>query len=119
MNRDVVCMAKGLEIVQYWLRSLRGLLQNTRPRWDGIRLWLGENQILDYQKKAAPEQAAILDALQKVRWPTDPVPLDKAYWSTRSVNCCRINKKMKDHRIRLHAAGDGKSVTWSRTSEMQ
>jgi hypothetical protein len=86
-----------------------------RPRWDGVRLWYGDQVVRSYQRKAAPNQAKILAALEAAGWPDTPVPVDKECGSTLSITLHRINEKIKDRIICLQSAGEGgKSVIWKK-----
>jgi hypothetical protein len=89
-----------------------------RPRWDGMILWYGDTELRTYQKRAAPNQAAILSALQRARWRKSPVPLSGKPLETLHVTLGRINEEIKDKLISLHAAGDGKSVFWRQNAQV-
>jgi hypothetical protein len=43
-----------------------------RPRWDGVRLWLGDCVIRPYER-FAPRQAVLLSAFEARGWPTEPI----------------------------------------------
>ena len=70
----------GLAHVQGRLRAARARLDgdggdDPRPRWDPVRqrLWLGAALLREYHR-AAPAQAAVLAAFERLGWPTGPVP---------------------------------------------
>jgi hypothetical protein len=87
-----------------------------RPRWDGMRLWHGQVELRSYQKRFAPNQAAILDALEVAQWPEHPVRLPESCWPSLHITLKRINEGIKDSLIQLQAGGDGQSVLWSNNS---
>jgi hypothetical protein len=89
-----------------------------KPRWDGVSLWIGGIELRSYQKRAASEQAAVLDALEQAGWPLQRVQLPEACCHTLSITLYRINEKINDRIIQLQSGGDGKSVLWRRRSEM-
>lgn len=43
-----------------------------RPRWDGVRLWLGDRVIRPFQR-FAPRQAVLLSAFEARGWPIEPI----------------------------------------------
>jgi hypothetical protein len=92
--------------------------QKLEPRWDGMRLWYGERELRSYQKRAAPRQAPILEALEKAHWPDRPVQLPESCWADLHITLKRINEKIKDCLLELHAGGDGHSVFWSKNEEV-
>jgi hypothetical protein len=89
--------------------------QGIRPRWDGVRLHLGDKVVRSYQRRAAPSQARILKALEDAGWPQRKVQLPESCSSSLNININRINQKITGHIIQLQAAGDGKSVLWKKT----
>ena len=81
-------------------------------------MWLGAVVIRNYQKKAAPEQAPILAALEEAGWPSQPVRLPTACWETLHTTLKHINQKIENRIIRVQAAGDGQSVIWVSSQEV-
>ena len=94
--------------------SPRQASTETKPRWDKVRLCYGEVELRNYQRKAAPEQAAILEALERAGWPTGPVQLPEACGKTLNKTLHHLNAKINNHAIVIRAGGDGKSVLWQR-----
>jgi hypothetical protein len=66
--------------------------------------------------KRAPEQAAVLNALQEAGWPATPVKL--LNWQTLHITLNRLNKKATDNTIRFHSGGDSKSVKWTKCKKV-
>jgi hypothetical protein len=48
--------------------SPQPLTIESKPRWDGVILWYGKTKLRSYQRKEAPVQAAILNALEEAGW---------------------------------------------------
>lgn len=44
-----------------------------RPRWDGVRLWLGDRVIRPFER-LAPRQALVLAEFERRGWPVEPIP---------------------------------------------
>jgi hypothetical protein len=90
-----------------------------RPRWDGVRLSYGNIELRNYRRKSAPEQAAVLAAMEKANWPDHAVRLPEACWPNLNTTLRHINEKIKNGLIRLSAAGDGRSVIWHKSVKKQ
>jgi hypothetical protein len=112
-----------LDYVNYSVARLAQRLATLRPKkikphWDGVILWFGDLKLLNYQRRVAYKQAAILAALEKAGWPSHPVRLEDKHTLTLHVTLKRINDKIKNRIIRLQAGGDSKSVIWSKKDEV-
>jgi hypothetical protein len=94
-------------------RTPRRPKEPVKPRWDGMILWYGDTELLSFPKKAAPAQEAILAALEKAGWPPRRVAVPQKSGGALRKIINAMNEKIKGGILRLHAGGDGKSVTFT------
>lgn len=113
--KNLVKAARKLHTIlsQQPLTTSRKPLQ-VKPHWDGVILSFDGIKLRSYQKRAAPDQAAILAALQKAGWPDHRIVLPESCWPTLHITIKRINDKIKDRIIQLQSGGNGKSVIWKK-----
>ncbi len=82
------------------------------PRWDKElgKLFVGEQVVLCFQKKRAPDQELVLHSFQELKWAQridDPLDTGKLHFVLH-----RLNVKLRGSGLSFHTDGKGKGICW-------
>jgi hypothetical protein len=89
------------------------------PFWDAENrtLWWGDQVLLRFDRRHAPNAEPLLAAFQQQRWKrciADPLDTAKACKANPRLHDVikHLNRRLRGTPVRFHGSGDGKGVRW-------